>query len=162
MSASAGLDTTSISLSALADQLAPSLELWADVIQRPSFADAEIERLRVRRLAAIEQEKAQPVSLALRVLPPMLYGENHAYGIPYTGSGTADSIQSLNRDDLVAFQSSWLRPDNAKIFIVGDTTLDDIVPVLEKVLRGWRVPHTTAAAKKCSRGRFAEQATVCV
>ena len=140
LSASAGLDTTSISLSALADQLAPSLELWADVIQRPSFADAEIERLRVRRLAAIEQEKAQPVSLALRVLPPMLYGENHAYGIPYTGSGTADSIQSLNRDDLVAFQSSWLRPDNAKIFIVGDTTLDDIVPVLEKVLRGWRVP----------------------
>ena len=91
-----------------------------------------MDRLRQRVLAQIEQEKNQPVGVALRTLPPLMYGDEHAYGIPFTGSGTSESVASLTRDDLVNFHQRWLRPDNATIFVVGDVTMDEIKPLLEK------------------------------
>jgi zinc protease len=147
ISAGAGLDTASISLSALNDRLDPSLALFADVALRPQFADSEIERVRRQWLAGIAQEKTRPQAVALRLLPPLLYGEGHAYAIPFTGSGTVESISALTRDDLVAFQRDWLRPDNAKIIVVGNTTLAEIVPLLDKHLGNWEAPATPLPAK---------------
>ena len=46
---------------------------------------------------------------------------------------------SLTRDDLVAFHHAWVRPDNATLVIVGDTTLAEITPLLEKHLGDWKV-----------------------
>jgi zinc protease len=71
-----------------------------------------------------------------------MYGEEHAYGIPFTGSGTAESVASLGRDELVAFHEAWLRPDNATIFVVGDVTMDEIKPLLEKQFGNWKTPRT--------------------
>ena len=82
----------------------------------------KIERLRKRWIGNIQQEKNQPVQLALRTLPPLVYGEDHAYGIPLTGSGTEESINSLKRDDLVNWHQDWIRPSNGTLFVAGDTT----------------------------------------
>jgi zinc protease len=141
------LDMSTVSLSALKDQLEPSLELFADVVRNPAFADDEIERLRGRVLAGIEQEKNQPVGMALRTLPPLMYGDDHAYGIPFTGSGTTESVASLSRNDLVGFHQTWLRPDNASIFIVGDVTMDEIKPLLEEQFGNWKPPRTPLPSK---------------
>lgn len=138
LGAGASLDSASISLSALKDKLEPSLDLFADVVRRPRFDAAEIERVRATWLAGIKQEKARPQTAALRVLPPLLYGAGHAYAIPFTGSGTEASIASLTRDDLVAFHRDWLQPDKVRIVVVGDTTLKAIVPELEKRFGDWK------------------------
>jgi zinc protease len=145
--AGAGLDTATISLSALVERLDSSLALFADVALRPQFADAEIERVRRQWLAQIAQEKTRPQSIPIRLLPPLLYGEGHAYAIPFTGTGTEDSIRALEREDLLAFQRNWLRPDNAKIIVVGDTTLAEIVPLLEKHLGRWQAAETPLPVK---------------
>jgi predicted Zn-dependent peptidase len=79
------------------------------------------------------------------VLPPLLYGEGHAYAIPFTGSGTEASITSLTRDDLVRFHRDWLQPSTARIVVVGDTTLEKIVPELEKRFGDWRSPADAPA-----------------
>jgi zinc protease len=141
------LDSTSASLSALKSRLAPSLDLLADIVRNPSFDQSEIDKLRGLWLARIEQEKADPVRLALRVLPPELYGSGHAYGVPFTGSGTVDEIKALTRADLVRFHETWIRPDNATIFVVGDTTLAEIKPLLEHAFGDWRAPARPKAAK---------------
>ncbi|MEM9385340.1 MAG: pitrilysin family protein [Pseudomonadota bacterium] len=138
ISAGSNLDVSTASLSALVEKLDPSLELFADVVREPLFAEAEIERLRRRWLATIGQEKVQPVGLALRALPPLLYGEGHAYAIPFTGSGTEASITSLTREDLQEFHRRWIRPSNATIYVAGDTDLDSIVPMLEKHFGKWK------------------------
>ena len=75
---------------------------------------------------------------ALRVLPPLLYGADHAYAIPFSGTGTEASIASLTRDDLVAFHKAWVRPEGTTLVVVGDTTLKAIVPLLEKHLGDWK------------------------
>ncbi|NGX15051.1 pitrilysin family protein [Wenzhouxiangella sp. XN24] len=142
-----GLDTATIGLSALADRLDPSLGLLADVTLRPTFDADEIERVRRQWLASIAQEKTRPQSIAYRVLPPLLYGDGHAYAIPFTGSGTEASVKAIGRDDLVAFKRAWLRPDNVKILVVGDTTMEEIVPLLEKHFGRWEAPDAPLPTK---------------
>ena len=141
------LDTSTASLSALTENLDASLELFADVVRNPLFAEAEIERLQRRWLAGIGQEKVQPVGLALRALPPLLYGEGHAYAIPFTGSGTEASIQSLTREDLQAFHRRWLRPSNAQIFVAGDVDMKTLKPLLERHFGNWRDSIDSAPEK---------------
>jgi zinc protease len=150
ISAGSALDSSSVSLNALAAELPGSVELWADVVRNPAFEQAEIDRLRQNWIARIAQEKAEPVDLALRLLPPALYGAGHAYAVPFTGSGTEESIRSVVRDDLLAFQREWLRPDKLTVFVAGDTTLDEIVPLLESAFSGWSTPDTPPPQKNVS------------
>jgi len=76
--------------------------------------------------------------MALRALPPILFGNDHAYGMPLTGSGTEESVSGLKRDDMLRHHSSWFRPNNSTLMVVGDTTLEEILPKLEAVLGSWR------------------------
>ncbi len=137
MGASSGLDAGTAWLSALSSRLDDSIALFADMLRRPDFDPGEIERVRATWIADIAQEKARPQTAALRVLPPLLYGEGHPYAMPFTGSGTEESIASLTRDDLLAFHRAQLRPEGATLVVVGDTSLDAIVPLLEKHFGDW-------------------------
>ncbi|MBZ6377409.1 peptidase M16 [Pacificimonas flava] len=145
--ASSGSDTTRIGLSALTSNLDASLELYADIVRNPAFAQDELDRVRNIQLASIEREMTQPQGLALRLLPPLIYGETHPYGIPLTGTGTAEGVRSVTREDLFAFRDSWLRPDNAEIFVVGDTTLEEILPKLEAQFGDWRASGPVRGTK---------------
>ncbi|MEZ5893906.1 MAG: pitrilysin family protein [Parvularculaceae bacterium] len=147
LAAGANVDMSSVSMSALKDNLKPSLDILADVVRNPAFKQDEIDKLRGRWLAAIAQEKANPVQLALRLLPPEIYGKGHAYAAPLTGSGTVESINSLTRDDLAGFHQKWIRPDNATIFVVGDTTLAEMKPLLEAAFGRWAAPSSPVPVK---------------
>lgn len=132
------LDTSSIFLSALKANLQDSLELYADVILNPSFPQEELDRLKKNQVDAIQREKVQPVSMALRVLPQLLYGEGHAYSAPLTGSGTEESTRKISRDDIKKFYDTWFKADNTTIIVVGDTTLAEVKPKLEKLFGDWK------------------------
>lgn len=160
ISTSSNLDMSSIRLSAIANKLSPSLDLFADVVRNPAFSQSEIDRLRPRWLADIEQEKSQPVQLALRNLPPLLYGKNHAYGIPLTGSGTEQSIKSLTREDMLAFHETWIRPSNGTLFVVGDTTMDKILPKLEKAFGNWSENRKALPTKNLANVELPTQSRV--
>ena len=140
ISAGSGLDTSSVSLSTLSSQIKPSLALLADIVRNPAFRDDDLTRIRGQWLAHIAQEKTQPRGIALRTLPPLLYGEGHAYAIPFTGSGNEAAINALSAKDLRAYVGDRLRPDNAKILVAGDTTLEAIIPELDAVFGDWKAP----------------------
>jgi zinc protease len=132
------LDMSTVSLSALKSNLDASLEIFADVILNPSFPKEDFERLQKQVLAGIQREKVTPVQMALRVFPKLLYGPNHAYGNPLTGSGTEQSVSKMTREDLMKFHQTWIKPNNATLIIVGDATLEEIKPKLEKLFAGWK------------------------
>ena len=134
----ANLDLATVSLSALKTNLERSLDLFVDVVRNPSFPEEDFERLRRQRLARIQQEKVQPTGMALRTLPPLLYGEGHAYAQPLTGSGTEASVRAMTLADLRRYHESWFHPNNATLVVAGDVTLDELVPKLESAFRGWR------------------------
>ena len=131
------LDMSSVTLSTLAENLDGALELYADIILNPSFPETEFARLKTQQLARIQREKANPTQMALRVFPLILYGDDHAYGIPLTGSGTEAAVAGLTRQDLSNFHSTWGRPNNATLVVVGDISMAELTPKLERVFASW-------------------------
>ncbi len=145
--ATANQDSTLIGLNALKRQLAPSLDVFADLLLHPSFPDGELARLKQQRLAGIAQEKSQPVGLLTRLYPQLIYGRDHAYSNPRSGNGNEAAVAAITPADLKALHERWLRPDNAQLLIVGDTTLAEIKPLLEAKLGSWKAPATPLPVK---------------
>jgi zinc protease len=138
LGAGCDLDTAFVSLNTLTSKLDKALELYADVILNPSFPEADFKRLQKQRLAGIQREKTEPNSMALRVLPQLLYGAGHAYGNSFTGSGTEQVVAQLRPADMRAFHQTWFKPNNATLVIVGDTTLASLKPRLERLFKDWK------------------------
>ncbi len=149
LGAGSNLDTSAVSLSTLKATLDRALNLYAEVILSPAFPPSDLERLKKLQIATIQREKSQPIQMALRVFPPLLYGAGHAYGNPYTGTGTEASVAKLTREDLIKFHATWFKPNNATLVVVGDTTLAEIQPKLEALFAGWKtgtVPQKNIAS----------------
>ena len=144
LGAGSNLDVSTVSMSALAENLDESLDLFADVILNPSFPEGEFERQQQQQLAGIGREKVQPVSMAQRVLPRILYGEGHAYSNPLTGSGTEESVGALDVDALRAFHDTWFKPNNATLIVVGDIAMEDLLPAIESRFANWEAGDVPA------------------
>ncbi len=143
------LDQSQVSLDALKANFDGALAVYADVVLNPSFPRADFERLQRQQLAAIEQEQAQPIGVAFRLLPGLIFGGGHPYGNPLTGSGTAAAVKGLTRDDAVRWWRTWFKPNAATLLVVGDTTLAEVRPKLERAFAGWKrgeVPKKTVGA----------------
>jgi len=153
--AGANLDYSLVGLNTLKSTMDASLEIYADLILHPAFPQKEFQRLQKERLAGIQREKVTPQSMALRVVPTLIYGQGHPYAVPFTGTGTEASVKKMTREDLAKFHDTWFKPNNATLLVVGDTTLGEIKPKLEKLLASWQagnvpkrtVPHVDEPAK---------------
>jgi zinc protease len=142
--AATNLDGAFVNLNVLAPTLPRALGLYADLVLHPSFPQADFERLQRDRIAAIGREKTVPRAMALRVLPGLIYGKDHAYGLPLSGSGFESAVARMTRADLVRYHQAWFKPNNATLLVVGDTTMALLKPLLEKAFAGWQagaVPH---------------------
>ena len=109
------------------------MTLFADMLRKPRFEQADIDRVKGQWIAGIKQEKANPNGIARRVVPGLVYGAGHPYAVPATGSGTEAAIAGLTRADLQGYHDRALRPQDATLVVVGDTTLAEIMPVLARI-----------------------------
>ncbi len=160
LSAGSSLDASLVSMSAISSLLGESLDIYADVIKNPAFPEHEFERLQEQRLADIAQEKSNPSSLAMRTIGPLLYGDDHAYGIPLTGSGTVEAVETMTVQDMQRFAGRWIRPDNATLVIVGDTSMAEIKPMLEEHFSDWQAPEQPAPSKDFPQVTPTDQARI--
>ncbi|MEW4448641.1 pitrilysin family protein [Qipengyuania sp. JC766] len=142
----ADADTTYFNLSALVPNLDASLELMSDFVRNPAFEPQALERVRAQQLTAITNELNNPGAIGQRTIAPILFGD-HPYGRPPSGRGNADVVSSLQVSDLRQFHSTWLRPDTAKIFMVGDTTLAEARRQLEANFGDWQAPASPPPTK---------------
>ncbi len=132
------LDSSFVYLNTLKEKMDKALDIYSDVILNPIFPEKDFNRLKQQRLASIKREKAEPSAVGFRVLPKLLYGENHAYSIPFTGSGTEETVSKMTTADMKKFHSTWFKPNNATLVIVGDTTMEEIKPKIERLFKNWK------------------------
>lgn len=154
--ASSDLDASYVNFNTLKQTFDPTLDLMADIVLNPSFPQKEFDRLKKEHLNNIEREKSEPFSIALRVLPKVLYGPGHAYGNPINGSGYDASVQSIMPADIQEFYNSWIRPNNSTFIVVGDVEMKDLVAKLESKLAGWKkgvVPENVIAKLNIGSGK---------
>jgi predicted Zn-dependent peptidase len=145
LSTAGGTDRSTVTLSALTANLAPSLELMTDVVEHPAFADGDVERIRSQLLTSIAQSMKDPNGIASRALPVLLFGADHPYG--GTPAGSEASVKGFTRAQLVGFKDRWLRPDNAELFVVSNLPLEQLKPQLEAAFAGWQAPAAPKGLK---------------
>lgn len=131
------LDYSYVSLNALKQSIDPGLDLMADVVLNPAFPAADFDRLKNQQISGIQNEKKSPQGMIMRVMPELLYGKDHPYGMPMSGTGEEDAVSNMTLDDVRGFYQRWLRPNNATIVVTGDITMPELVEKLEKRFAKW-------------------------
>ncbi len=132
----ASLDSSRIGTESLTRNFPDLLELLSNVVLHPAFPQAEIDRVRSERLAALVQEKDDPFSVASRVSSAALYGPKYTYGYPDIGTG--ESLKSVNRDQLLHFWQQNYLPSDAALIVTGNMKLAELKPLLEKQFAEWK------------------------
>jgi len=137
----AGTDLTYVRTIVMKDSLMLGLQLMADVVRRPAFAPEEIERQRQQALSSLKVAAEDPDNLAGQVIDRLIYGF-HPYGLP--GSGTAESLTSLVRQDFVDFHRQFYVPNNALLAIVGDVSAGEAMAGVQKAFGDWEAREVPA------------------
>ena len=137
LNANSGLSTmtTTVSTSGLVENLDQTLELFSDVIRNPTFPQTEVDKYKTRTLAQLQFQRSIPQFLAQEQFNRALYGSSHPASLT---APPAESIKKLATKDLAAFHSAYYRPNNSILAIVGDVTLKEIMPKLEKAFGEWQ------------------------
>jgi zinc protease len=130
------MDSSMVGTQALTRSFPNALELLADIALHPTFPNAEIERVRREREAALVQEKDDPFSVATRVMRTALYGPHNPYGYPDVG--TMESLKTISREDLLKFWHEHYFPNDAALVIAGNIELETLKPLLEKEFGAWK------------------------
>ncbi len=133
----AGRDGATIGLSVLKKDLALGLDLLAEVLLQPAFAEAELERRKEEIAGGIQRSEQDPQTVAGRAMAELLY-PGHPYSRP--ASGTVQSVRRLTREQVAAFHRDNYRPDVAVISVVGDVTRDEIRRDLVARFSAWTAP----------------------
>jgi zinc protease len=115
------------------DKFAPTLSIFADLLENPTFPSDALERLRSRTIISLTQNRDRTAGIAGVVFPKVLYTTDHPYGRVTTKA----TVEAITRDDLVSFYKSYFQPAHAVITVVGDVKADDVRQTIEKALAGW-------------------------
>lgn len=127
--------TTNVNTNGLVENLDQTLELFSDVIRNPTFPQGEVDKYKTRTLAQLQFQRSIPQFLAQEQFNRAIYGSSHPASLVVP---PADSIKKLTTNDLAEFHSTYYRPNNAILAIVGDVTLKGIMPKLEKAFGDWQ------------------------
>ncbi|NJL99167.1 MAG: insulinase family protein [Synechococcaceae cyanobacterium SM2_3_2] len=138
LGAAIGTDVTAdyfeISLKCIAADLEAMLRLMAEILLEPIFPESEVSRERDLTLQAIQSQQERPFSLAFDQLRQALFPA-HAYA--FSPLGQQDSVQALQREDLVAFHASHVDPRQAVVAVIGPQSLTDLQAQIEAVFSDW-------------------------
>ena len=132
-----GLDSSVVSVSSLKANLSDTLDLAKEALINPMFPQNEIDRIKKQTLASIVQEENRPASIAYRNIGKLLYGEDHPYGKPLTGTGVSATISSITREDIINVHTRAVNPANLTFAVAGDIDLDSLVTILENKFGDW-------------------------
>jgi len=125
-------DAIAVSGGGLTKYTTEIIELFTDAVLNPSFAAEQFAKEQKRALSQLAAERAEPDALATKLSGKVVFGPH-----PYGAYRTPETVQSIGRDDLVAFHKSHFLPNNATLAIVGDVKADAIIAQVEKAFAEW-------------------------
>lgn len=129
----AGADATTMFASSLAEFTPQLFELMSDVIQHPSFPEAEVALVKGNTIQQIRGARSNPNFLANERFLQAVYGKH-----PYSFSVADEkSITALTREEMKAFAAKYYVPNNAVLVLVGDFDPTTAFGQIEKAFGSW-------------------------
>ena len=147
LSTSSTSDASFVDLHVPVARLGDALPIMADVALRPSFPQAELQRVRKELLASLLQAQDDPASLIQFAFPRLVFGPQHRYGT--VSIGTVAAVKGFSVADLRQFHAQHYVPSNAALIVTGDVTAASTVVRLEAAFGAWKgapAPHTAVPA----------------
>ncbi|WZP00488.1 pitrilysin family protein [Isosphaeraceae bacterium EP7] len=134
---------TSISAATLGRNLIPGLEIFADVLRRPAFDEAEIDPIRALALQSLQSLEDDPGSQVIYEL------RKHHFPDPWgrPAPGTRAGLEAAGPDDLRDFHRRFYRPNGAILGVAGAVDWDDLRRAVDRLFGDWkRQPETNVQA----------------
>jgi zinc protease len=131
----ASYDFTRASLSVLKKDVRRGFEILSDVLLHPTFPDEEVARKISLIGGSLQQSEEQPGFLVMRAFRSRVYGKN-PYGRLVRGS--RETLGDITKKDVRDFYSTWYRPDNAILVVVGDLDREELGKLVDTYLDGWQ------------------------
>ncbi len=154
LDASSTKDSTAVTVASLTGNFSAAMDLLADVCLRPSFPEAEVDRLRASRQASLVATRQNPGSVAAIAAVAALFGPVHPYG--YIELGMPGAVRMTTREDLTAFWTRHFVPGNAALVVAGPLDEAALRPVVERAFGGWAAgaaPVTSIGAPRTTSAR---------
>jgi zinc protease len=152
LTGAAGQDTTTFQMRGLAESMPRMLTLLADVVRNPSFPQAEVDLLKSNTTQQLQAQLASPQFVSNKIFRQSLFGDH-----PYARTGpTPESVTAIDRAAIAAYHSTYYRPNNAFLVVIGDAAPDAVFAAVEQAFGSWpraAVPETKAPAIPSVKGR---------
>src|ERR1700690_604838 len=118
--------------SLLKEDLDRGLAIMADLLQHPAFPQDKIDLAKIAERDGIARRNDNPNGIAFREFNRVIFGKDSAYG-RMTEYATIDSI---TRDDLVAFHKRFFQPESLILGAEGDFNAAEMRARIEKAFGG--------------------------
>jgi zinc protease len=143
LSGAAGQDTSSFTVRGLAETVPQMLSLVADVVQNPTFPQAEIDLLKSNTAQRLQAQLASPQFVANRVYRETLFGPH-----PYARVGaTPETVKAIDRASIAAYHAAYYKPNNAFLVVAGDVAPETAIAAAEKAFGSWTRAEVPSASQ---------------
>ncbi len=141
-------DFTSYLASMLKTNANDTLAILADILQSPKYSEEALKQAKKKQQLLFKRAN-RPQLPASIVLENTLFGvksEAESDAIAINANAVTKSLTKINVKHIKQLHQTWIHPDNATIFVIGDATLEEIVTQLNTSIGQWHVK--TKAGKK--------------
>ncbi|WP_427161001.1 M16 family metallopeptidase [Aliinostoc sp. HNIBRCY26] len=118
----------------LAEDLPVLIKTLADALKNSTFPQKELELNRQQALTDLKVELDDPAAVARKIFLQSIYPKKH----PLHKFPTAESLQSIKRKDVIAFQNKYYRPDSMVLALVGDFDTEEVRSLIQAEFGDWR------------------------
>ena len=139
LDAAAGWDESAVGITVTTPKLAPALGLLAEVVRKPDFSEAELNRARTQAIDDLRLSLSRPTALASLAANRAVFGGG-AYG--HSRSGTPASLARIDRTEVVRLHQALYRPDNAILILTGDISPAQAQQLAQASFGDWQKPAT--------------------
>jgi predicted Zn-dependent peptidase len=122
------------SVNCLSKDIDACLDLYFDMLRNPGFAEDRLKLAKAQLIQALQRRNDSTTEIETREFARLLRGPEFFSTRP----ATKVTIDSITRDDLVAFHSKYYYPANFIFAVSGDFSTTDMVAKLNKAMSGWQ------------------------
>ncbi len=142
ISSGAGWNSSSVTIGVTSDKLEQAMAIMADVVLNPAFAQTELDLLKSQTLDELKYNLTQPAFLANYAASVYSFGEHPA-------SGTAASVESISRTDIVGFHNLKYAPQHSILIFAGDIDAAEANRLATRLFQAW--PQTNPPVSATGR-----------
>jgi len=129
-----GLNSGSASVSVLKEDIDKGLVILADVLMNPAFREDKIFLSKMQAKSMIARRNDDVRAIAGREFDKLIYGPDSVYARQEEYA----TIESITRDDLIAFHKRFFAPNNIMLAVCGDFNTDEMIKKIDSVFHDWR------------------------